>query len=90
MIGPTVWVAVRSAPVVTGILTALQPGQQQMQLVSAIFQAPVGITPEQAAVNSGLFPCLWIRPATEQETAQLYKEHPEMAPAEVPSVFIAP
>lgn len=65
------------------------PGQaQQVQLKIMTMRVPEGESPENHAAANGVWPFVYCRPATDGEAALYFEEHPEMRPAEVPSVFL--
>ena len=84
---PSVWVVIRMAPAVGGLVMPGQP--QQMQIVSIALSVPDGTTPENIVVQHGLVPFVYVRPAMEWEKAMFWAEHPIEAPAVLPEVFSA-
>jgi len=85
-----IWAAVRVQPVVGGISLPGQQGGQQVQIVPVLFPVAEGITPEQAAMDAGIFPLTYayLRPAVGFEVEQYFTAFPDRRPAVLPEVFV--
>lgn len=81
------WCAVRLEAGV-GLVLPGQGVQNQGFIRAIVFPVQGKDSPEVAAVNNGLFPFMFIRPALDWEIAVFYEQNPDAMPAVIPEPFL--